>query len=106
MKTLRNTLLGLLVTLVLIVLPSAVFARGGGNYSGDDRYDPAAYGLSAPTAEFVMNFSGDDVYDLAAAGQPAETSTRHANRFSGDDAYDPTFDTTSSPALVALLTVR
>ncbi len=90
MKTLRNTLLGLLVTLVLIALPTVIFAQDGGNYSGDDAYDPAAGALIASNARFVTNFSGDDdAYDLAAGGQPAETPVRYVNRFSGDDAYDP-----------------
>lgn len=89
MKTLRNTLFALLVTLVVIAIPVAVLAQDGGNYSGDDAYDPAAGGLGAPSSGFVMNFSGDDVYDLAAGGHPPETPVLYTNRFSGDDVYDP-----------------
>jgi len=89
MKTLRNTLLGLLVMLILIALPTAIFAQDGGNYSGDDAYDPAAGALIASYARFVTNFSGDDAYDLASGGQPEDTPVLFVNRFSGDDAYDP-----------------
>jgi hypothetical protein len=88
MKTLRNTLHGLLITLVLIAVPFTAFAQDGGNYSGDDVYDLAAGALSAPNPQFVMNFSGDDTYDLAADGQPTETPAHYAKRFSGDDDYD------------------
>jgi len=76
MKTLRNTLLGLLVTLALIVLPPVVLAQASGNYSGDDDYDPAAGGLFyEPTLSYVANFSGDDAYDLAVDGHSAEVPT-------------------------------
>ncbi|NOZ72357.1 MAG: ester cyclase [Chloroflexi bacterium] len=44
MKKLLFTLLSLLV---LIAFPAMAFAQGGGSYSGDDPYDPAAGGLGA-----------------------------------------------------------
>ena len=89
MKTLHKMALGLLITLAVIALPTVIFAQDGGNYSGDDAYDPAAGALIASNARFVMNFSGDDAYDLAAGGEPAKTPMRYVNCFSGDDAYDP-----------------
>ena len=85
----KKCLCTFLSLLVLITLPTLVFAQGGGSYSGDDLYDPAAGSLEAQTAQFVANFSGDDAYDLAAGGQPAKSPPAFVNRFSGDDAYDP-----------------
>lgn len=85
MKTLRNTLPALLITLVLLALPAIAFAQDGGNFSGDDAYDPAA---GAINVQFVQNFSGDDAYDSAAGGLIYEPTVRYVSNFSGDDAYD------------------
>ena len=89
MKILRNSLLGILASLILIALPTLAFAQDGGNYSGDDAYDPAAGGLYfEPSVHYVQNFSGDDDYDPAAGGQPTTAPARYVNRFSGDDSYE------------------
>ena len=101
MKTLRNTLFGLLFTLALIALPAAAFAQGDRTYSGDDVYDLAAGALSAPSPQFVMNFSGDDAYDLAAGGFFYEPTVRYVSNFRGDDAYDPIFGWTPHQVQVA-----
>ena len=65
----------------------------GGQYSGDDAYDPAA---EIPAEVYQSGgFSGDDAYDpaadlnLAPVGVSVEEVERARGGFSGDDAYDP-----------------
>jgi len=108
MKTLRNTLLGLLATLALIALPSIALAQGSGNYSGDDTYDLAAADLPEGTPMRIVNrFSGDDAYDPAAGGlHYYESAYRYVLNFSGDDAYDLDFDWMPDDVTVAQVTSR
>jgi hypothetical protein len=68
--------------------------EGGGTFSGDDAYDPAAGGLAVlMSAGDVVGatFSGDDAYDPAAGALVVLMSAGDVvgATFSGDDAYDP-----------------
>ena len=65
----------------------------GGEFSGDDVYDPAA-GVTFKGALESGGFSGDDSYDPAADLRLAPVKRQEGTRakggsFSGDDAYDP-----------------
>jgi hypothetical protein len=98
------------------VSPASSFAsteNGGGGYSGDDAYDPAAGGqprvsLVKPFQASTGSYSGDDVYDPAAGGMSfiddpafsasrsnqgvvaAEASERNFVRFIDDPALSAT----------------
>ncbi len=74
-------------------------ADGGGTFSGDDAYDPAAAAaglpivLSAGDGPPSAGYSGDDAYDpaAAAAGLPIVLSVDDGPSsagYSGDDPYD------------------
>lgn len=77
-----------------ISVPPVAFFPGG-QFSGDDAFDPAAIEttkVSLPNAR--LSFCGDDAYDPAAALelpiQMGDHRTAPAIRsFSGDDLYDP-----------------
>ena len=77
-----------------ISVPPVAFFPGG-QFSGDDAFDPAAIEttkVSLPNAG--SSFSGDDAYDPAAALElPIQTSDHRTapaiRSFSGDDSYDP-----------------
>ena len=88
---LLSVMVGLMTICLTVLLPAVSFASdGGGTYSGDDAYDPAAGGTPEESVSAIFK---DNAAPLDCGLSAGEISRRIALRVpggcSGDDPYDP-----------------